>query len=241
MPIHGFDETLARFGLERLKVGLDLQLTKSGDIAITRDGDLQFGNRQGNALFRFVERWRHSESSIGELFLPMLKAGRRLIELTSARERGEAPQLHLDPNAYHETTEAIVEADLLSATLAGAIFVILNNLFYRLKLDLNATDDDWRVATPVIQGFSFGQITNAAAANFRHYDEWAATKSPKPTQLDSMNVLCGVLARPVQSQHGIPTIRENICWKVLEVITQGSLISFHEMSFVYAKSLAKFH
>lgn len=34
-----FDEILLRFGLTKLKTGLDLQLNKFGDIAVTRDGD----------------------------------------------------------------------------------------------------------------------------------------------------------------------------------------------------------
>ncbi|MBK7301100.1 MAG: hypothetical protein IPI79_12675 [Moraxellaceae bacterium] len=67
MPLEGYNETLARFQLEKLKVCADLHVDKSGNIAITRDGDLQMGNTQVNAMFRLVERWRHSESTINEL------------------------------------------------------------------------------------------------------------------------------------------------------------------------------
>jgi hypothetical protein len=68
MSLPGFDETLIRFGLEALKSRVDLQVSKSDDIAVTRDGILQMGNAQVNGLFRLVERWRRSESTISDLF-----------------------------------------------------------------------------------------------------------------------------------------------------------------------------
>ncbi len=240
MPIREFDETLSRFGLDHLKCALDLQLTQSGDLATTRDGDLQLGSTQANALFRLVERWRHSETTIGKLFPLMVQAGVELKALSGARERGEAPALHVNPKAYHAATEAILEADLLSSTLAGAIFVILNNLLIRLKLDLNASNDEWRLATPIVQGQSFGQVVSAAAANFRHFDEWAACKTPTSKQLESMKVLGAVLGCPVQSSQGFPTMRSNVCWAVLERLFQNSIDALHQSTFAYAKSLARF-
>jgi len=239
MPLQGFDQTLSRFGLEKLKGGLDLQLTKRGDIGVTRDGDLRFGNTQGNALFRLIERWRQSESTITELFGPMVRAARRLHELSGARERGEGPSLSQAPQAYHEATETIIESQLISSTLAGSISVILNNLLQRLKLDLNASDDEWRLSAPMTNGFSVGEIFAAAAANFRHYDEWAATKVPDAKQMISMKVLCGLLNTPVQTARGFPTIRTNVCGSVLMLISRGSVDTLHEITFDYAKSLAK--
>jgi len=238
MP-QGFDLTLSRFGLEQLKNRLDLQLTKTGDIAVTRDGDLQLGNTQANALFRFVERWRHSESTIAELFGPLVRADRTLEELSGARERGEGPSLSQTPQAYHDVTEAIVESQLISSTLAGSISVILNNLLQRLKLDLNASSDEWRLSAPLVMGFSVGEVFAAAAANFRHYDEWAATKVPDAKQMTSMKVLCGLLDVPVRTTHGFPTIRSNVCGKVLMLVSRGSIDTLHETTFDYAKSLAK--
>lgn len=240
MPPQAFDLTLSRFGLERLKVGLDLQLTKSGDIAITRDGDLQLGNTQKNALFRFVERWRYSESTIAELFGPMVQEARTLERLSGARERDEGPSLSQAPQTYHDETEAIAEAQLISSTLAGSIFVILNSLLQRLKLDLNASADEWHTSGPVIGGFSVGEIFAAAAANFRHYDEWAATRAPKENQTFSMKVLCGVLNTPVLTTWGFPTIRTNVCGEVLILLCRGSVESLHEITFDFAKSIAKF-
>lgn len=240
MPPQGFDQTLLQFGLENLKRGLDLQLTKSGDIALTRDGDLQLGKPRENSMFRFIERWRQSESAITELFGPMAKAATKLESLSSARKRGEAPVLSQNPEAYHEVTDSIVEAQLVSSTLAGSIAVLQNSLFQRLKRDLNASDDEWRQTTPAFAGFSLGEIFTAAAANFRHYDEWASIKSPTTQQLASMKVLCGLLNMPVQTAQGFPTIRTNVCGSVLMLLSQGSLETLHQITVGYAKSLAKY-
>lgn len=239
MPPQEFDQTLVRFGLENLKSGLDLQLTKSGDIAVTRDGDLQLGNSRTNGMFRFIERWRQSEAAITELFGPMARAVERLESYSSARANGEGPALSRDPQAYHEVTGFIIESQLVSSTLAGSIAVIQNNLLQRLKLDLNASEDEWHQATPAFQGFSLGEIFYAAAANFRHYDEWASTKSPKGQQLSSMKVLCGLLDLPLLTAHGFPSIRTNVCDRVLMRLSQGSIEMLHQLSVGYAKSLAK--
>ena len=87
MPLKEYDETLAQFQLENLRNRIDLQVDKNGNIAMTRDGQLQMGNTQSNAIFRLVERWRESESTINELFIPMLRASSQLDELSKARER----------------------------------------------------------------------------------------------------------------------------------------------------------
>lgn len=170
----------------------------------------------------------------------MAQAATRLEGLSSARERGEGPALSQNPEAYHEITDSIVESQLVSSTLAGSIAVIQNNLFQRLKLDLNAADDEWRQATPAFVGFSLGEIFAAAAANFRHYDEWASTKSPSAQQLASMKVLGGLLNMPIQTEKGIPTIRTNVCGSVLMLLSQGSIETLHQLTVDYAKSLAKY-
>lgn len=239
MPPQDYDQTLARFGLESLKSELDLQVTKGGDIAITRDGDLQLGNSRTNGMFRFIERWRQSESAITELFEPMTRAAETLESLSSARKNGSGPSLSRNPKEYHEATDSIFEAQLVSATLAGAIAVIQHNLLFRLKLDLNASEDEWRKASPAFGGYSLGEIFSAAAANFRHYDEWASTKSPTAQQLASMKVLCSLLHVPVLTAHGHPSIRTNVCGRVLMLLSGGSIDTLHQLTVEYAKSLAK--
>lgn len=240
MALQEFDETLARFGLERVRVGLDLQLDANGDFAITRDGDLQMGPPRTNAMFRFIERWRLSESTISDLFVPMLRATVNANTLAAARNRGELPTLRIDPAAFHETTDAIVEAELISSTLGGSIAVVLNSLLQRFKKDLNASHQDWHVAGSQIAGFSIGEILAAAAANFRHYDEWASSKRPTAQQLESMTVLSKVLDLPVLASHGFPTIRSNVCGQVIAIIGDHNLETLHQRTVGFAKSLASF-
>lgn len=235
-----FDEILLRFGLTKLKTGLDLQLNKFGDIAVTRDGDLQLGNATANGMFRFIERWRQRESTIRELFVPMVKAAQTFEELSTARQRGEPPTLSKDAAAYHEVTDAIIEAQLVFSTLAGSIAVILNSLLYRLKLDVNASDAQWRQAGKLFATFSIGEVFSAAAANFRHYDEWAASKSLTAQQLSSMKVLSGLLNIPIQTVHGVASIRNNVCGEILMLVSQGSIDTLNEVTVGFAKALAKY-
>lgn len=239
MPPQEFNQTLSRFGLENLKDGLDLAI-EGGDLVLTRDGDLKMGNSLTNGMFRFIERWRQSEYAITELFEPMLQAASKLEVLSSTRERGEEPTLRRNAAAYHDVTDYIVEAQLVSSTLAGSIAVILNSLFQRLKADINASGEEWHQAGPTYAGFSVGEIFSAAAANFRHYDEWASAHSPTPLQLKSMNVLCALFNKPVQKDKGFPTIRTNVCGTVLMQLSGGSIQELHQLTVGFAKSLAKY-
>jgi hypothetical protein len=202
MPLAGYDETLARFRLQKLKSGVDLQVTKGGDIAVTRDGDLQMGNTQVNALFRLVERWRRSESMINDLFGPMLLTAQQLEELLQSRAQNDGPSLHIDAKAYHEVTDSILKFQSVSSVLAGAIFVVSNNLLQRFKLDLNSSDEQLKRAGIRIKNHAVGEIFSSAAANFRHHDEWACSKTPTKVQRASMEVLCSysiALRRPLRA------------------------------------------
>jgi hypothetical protein len=219
MPLPGYAETLNRFCLGKLKCRVDLHLSKSGDIASTRDGDLQMGDTQTNALFRFVERWRQSESTVNDLFSPMLRASQQLAELSKARTQDKGPSLSMNPNAYHAVTESILEYQSVSSVLSGAILVVLNNLLQRFKNDMRQTSDDWKLSGTKINNHSIGVIFTDAAANFRHYDEWARSKKPNPQQL----VLCDLLNLPVLTTHGSPTICTNVCGDVLMSISHGAL------------------
>ena len=240
MPLTTYEQALRRFGLGSVANGLDLQLTKSGDIAVTRDGDLQLGNTQQNALFRMVERWRQSESAINELFGPTVRAVKQFDELTGAREKNNGPSLLQDPRVYHEVTDAILEAQLISSTLAGSISIVVNNLLQRLKCDLNSSNEDWHAATPTIATFSVGEIFSAAAANFRHYDEWAVSKKTLNSQQEgSMLVICSVLGTPLKNAHGFANIRTNVCQHIVMKVTDGLVENLHAKIFEFAKSLAK--
>ncbi|HEY2683759.1 MAG TPA: hypothetical protein VGI93_09645 [Steroidobacteraceae bacterium] len=240
MPLPDYDETLMRYGLTGLRARADIQVTDSGDIAVTRDGDLQMGDRQTNALFRLVERWRWNEPTVRELFDMILNSARQLDDLNEARADNKGPVLHIDPKAFHEISDLILEYQSITSVLAGSIFVVLNNLLQRFRQDLDAEESEWRAAHPIFESYSLGQIVSSAAANFRHSDEWASVKSPTMVQRQSMEVICGLLKRPVQMQKGYPTIRSNVCGSILITISESSFDRLNQLVFDFAKALAKY-
>ena len=241
MPLPGYDETLSRFGLVKLKCHADLQLTKSGNIAVTLDGHLQMGDTQINALFRLVERWRQSESTINDLFSSMLRASQQLQELSKARAEDKGPSLSMNPKEFHAVTDSILECESVSSVLSGSILVVFNNLLQRFKKDLDTSEDEWKSSGTKINNHSIGVIfTAAAAANFRHYDEWACAKTPDARQRESMEVLCDLLNWPLLTAYDFPSIRSNVCGDVLMNISRASVDNLHQITFDYAKALSKY-
>ena len=100
MPVLGYLEALDRFGLPELKQG-DLQI-KDGNIAVTADGDWQFGNTRINALFRHVERWRLNQPTRDELYAPMLITSQRRKDVLAARSQSVGASLVRNPVEFHE-------------------------------------------------------------------------------------------------------------------------------------------
>jgi hypothetical protein len=231
----GYLEALDRFGLQELKQG-DVQI-KDGNIAVTADGDWQFGNTRVNALFRLVERWRLNQPTLDELYASMLTTSQRLKDLLKARADGIGASLVGNPVEFHEENESIGDYESGSSVFAGAILVVLNNLLQRCKRDFGASDTQWDSADPKIYGYSIGVVFAAAAANFRHHDEWARLRNLDDRPRASMEPLCAVLGRNLLTQ-GYPTIRTNVCREVLIAISGDSVDRLYKLTFDYAKALA---
>jgi hypothetical protein len=236
MPVIDYFETLDRFGLLELKSGGDLQI-KDGDIAITRDGDLKLGDDRFNALFRLVQRWRLNESAIGDLFANTEFYAQRLTQVMGERSSGRGPSLGRDPEEFHEMTDVIGESESGASVFAGSILVVMNNLLQRFKLDLNVSREKWCSSAPLFSGHSLGEIVAAAAANFRHHDEWASSPQPNSQQMASMNILAPILGVPPVNERGFRTIRSNVCREILEVLSAGSVEQLHSHLFEFAKNL----
>lgn len=107
IPVPDYLETLDRFGLGWMRKGGDLQI-KGGGIAVTPDGDLQFGDTRYNALFRLVQRWRHNQPTLDVLYASMLGASHSLDDMQEVRDSGNGTRLSENPAAYHQETTEII-------------------------------------------------------------------------------------------------------------------------------------
>lgn len=235
MSVPKYLATLKRFGLEELTHG-DLVL-KNGNIAKTKDGNLQFGDSRINALFRLVEEWRLNQSTLDGLFESMLETSQRLEELRKTQQQWFGTWLINDPAKLHKENESIRNHETGSSVFAGAILVVLNNLLRRCQEDLGADDARWKAAGLMLSGYSVGSVVSAAAANFRHHEEWAREPQPDKQQTKSMAVLCAILGQPLMT-NGLPTIRTNVCRQILMAISAGSSDRLYRLIFDYAKALA---
>jgi hypothetical protein len=240
MVIPDYLETLSRFGLQRPSSGeADSTLDAAGNIAITRDGDFQMGGTAVNAMFRLVDRWRVTDQATRALFLQIKDAE----SLASAMTGETAGQLALGKvKLYLETHEQVAAVKEMAATFAGTIFVTLNNTLQRFREDIGIKESDarWTSSGWLIQEHSIGEIASAASNNFRHYDEWAATSAPTMQQLRSMRVVAKVLGCDAVDQRGHPTLRANVCDRMLAPVCGGSPDSLAERMFEYCKVIAGF-
>jgi hypothetical protein len=231
-----YQEVIETYDIGLLKAPGDLQLTADGDIAV-HDGDLKLGNDQYNAMFRFVQAWRFNSPTLEGLFglvAASAQAQDRLNdELSNVMSRCFATKWSEGSvTNYHAINDLLGANEIGEAACAGALFIILNNLLMRLKADLSVKRVRWTTCEPLIKSASFGSLVSAAANNFRHHDEWRRAKKLTQQQRLSMNVLSLVL------DSGIQLIRENVCAKLLSVISVGRYEQLTQMLFEFAKNLS---
>ncbi len=115
--------------------------------------------------------------------------------------------------------------------------VVLNALLRREWADLNQPSG-WSTTGTLVAGHSFGSIVEAAANNFRHFDEWAASADATAQQMKSMTVLApllGLTLNPTGKRH---PIRGNVCPEILMVVSRGQFETLMDAFFAYARSLA---
>jgi hypothetical protein len=190
-----YESIVARHGLGGILAAGDLQLTPSGNIAATPDRDLKFGNEQCNAMHRLVLRWR-SNARVLETLLDLVAVDNLRKHMAEAEREAivygspvsEFPSLERieEFNARSEEAET---GEFGSAACAGAIMVVLNNLLQRYKNDLSRVSPKWRGIGPQFNGYSLGEVIEAASNNFRHHDEWARAQEPTQKQLKSIRVI----------------------------------------------------
>jgi hypothetical protein len=220
--------------------GGDLQVTASGDIAITSDGDLKFGNDRVNAMHRLVQRWCFNAPTLAGLFRLVVHAQATKQQLDDEMNVIAPVAFHTVQNTerFHDINSESAAHNFGGAACSGAIMVVLDNLLMRFKVDLNTTRDKWEKSSPQIGCRSLGAIIAAAAANFRHHDEWARSNLPNKQQLRSIEVIAAALKQPIAPDGKGHPFRSNVCPQLLEAVSGGNFEQLNERFFAFAKDLA---
>ena len=236
VPTYG--SIVAKYDLGAILAGGDLQLTACGDIAVTPDGDLKFGNDQCNAMHRLVQRWCFNVRVLETLFALVMQESQRMQDADAERNDmfGIAFASRQMAEKFHRLAEEIGVGEFGGAACAGAIMVVLSNMLLRYKEDLKATNPKWEGIGPQFRGYSFGEVVAAAANNFRHYDEWARTQTPNAQQKKSIDVIEAALNYTVISSALVVPWRRNACADLIKVIG-GSDFSTLERSFFSSQKL----
>jgi hypothetical protein len=220
--------------------GGDLQIDETGDLALTPDGDLKFGNDRINATHRLVQRWCFNVPIISVMFSLAAHSNTTTQNLVAEREV-IAPLLFQNDQSmqrFHHINNEIGAHEFGGGASAGALMVVLSNLLLRYKDDLKPAPAKWENSSSQIGGRSFGSIVVAAAANFRHYDEWARTERPTNQQLSSIRVIADVLKQAIAPDGYRHPFRHNVCPDLLEALSGGDFELLSQRFFAFAKDVA---
>jgi hypothetical protein len=241
-----YESFVKRLGLGGILSGGDWQLTALGGLGMTPDGNPKCGDDRYNAMHRLVLRWR-SNTRVLETLLDLVTVD-NLRKHTAEAEReaivcvalvGEFPSPERIEE-FHARGEEIETGEFGGAACAGAIMVVLNNLLQRYKTDLKAVNPKWGGVGPLFNGYSLGEVIEAASNNFRHHDEWArierTQKLTKP-QMKSIPVVEAALGYAPLSATA-PSWRRNACADLVAVIIGGSeFATLEQRFFEFAKAM----
>lgn len=110
--------------------GGDLRINDKGNIAVTPDGDLKFGNDRVNALHRLVQRWCLNGPTLAVLFKLVVHANNAKQNLDAELDGIFSIAFTNPPLAerFHDIISEIGAHTLSRGACAGAIMVVLSNL-----------------------------------------------------------------------------------------------------------------
>jgi hypothetical protein len=229
-----------RYNLGTLPQGGDLQIDSTGDLKMTRDGDLQLGDDIHNALHRLVVRWQFNVRALKTLFDFVNESPVKKAQYEDELEK-IALDLRTDPAAldrWHEIHLEMGIEEYAPEAYAGTVMVVMGQILRREWADLGSPPSMWDTAGSLIAGHSFGAILEASGNNFRHSDEWKVTSTPDGRQLKSIRVIADVLGIPVSPTGANHPVRENLCPETLLVLSNGDFEILMDRFFGYARSLA---
>jgi len=193
-----------------------------------------------SALGRLVVRWRFNAPTLNTLLNVVIEAKQRLNDAEKARDQYVVLR-QTDPEAalkiWHEAGDEIGVHEFGPEACAGAIMVVLQSLLRREWNDLNKPAT-WETAGELIGGHALGPIVEAAANNFRHFDEWAREAIPKPKQMESIQVLADVLGHALAPNGANHQFRGNKCPEILTAVSNDSFETLMDRFYGFARGLA---
>lgn len=240
-----YDEIVDRNAIKLLQSPGDLTL-RSGDIAVTRRGDLMLDSEDYSAFVRLVQLWRHNFPTLLTLFNAAFQAlenrevAKRELDLLGSHkwEPANGPLGGLDISAYHANLERIDAEKGAHGIYAGTITLVLNRALASFKADISATLDEWQRAGTQIKGHSVGAVLEAASNNMRHADEWeTAATAPTQQQLKSVHILSAVLDEPIPANGSIRRFARDISPEILDILCARDFLRLERTVFDFANAL----
>lgn len=239
-----YDDVVDAYNLAILKEVGDWSLDDTGDLVLTKDGDIKVGDTAYNGLFRLVQTWRFSEVHLRYLFATMNKMlawheslGDRMNAIgvdRHARMMGG----HFGPDdtfaeAFHDVCDQQATAIFGAGIYGGSLMLMLSGALLRLRDDIDGKMN-WTKVGPLFNGYSVGEIVEAGANGFRHAHEWANSPVPTARQKPSREIITGaLLGRPVSDESG-----PGRCVELLHLLSRGDFEGLATNIFAFAHSLA---
>ncbi|MCG2642435.1 MULTISPECIES: hypothetical protein [Bradyrhizobium] len=239
-----YDEMVETYNLSILTEAGDWSLDATGDLVMTKDGDLQHGDLAYNGLFRLVRMWRYSEPHLRYLYATvndqMSQHAALDDDLNAVGEkaheeimRGQCIPSRAFGEALHDVLDQQAAAVFGAGIYAGSLMLMLSTVLLRLRDDIEGKRC-WSTVGPSINGHSIGAIVEAGANGFRHADEWAKTRPPTAQQKRSQDIIEGALHGRPQPNEGSP----GACVELLAVLSGGTFEGLATNVFTFAHNLA---
>jgi hypothetical protein len=111
---------------------------------------------------------------------------------------------------------------ILRDAFAVAVITVLDAMMREYWYSLSGTKNEWKHAGTRINGYSIAQILAAAVDNSRCYGDWDREKPSVLVQRRSVKILCAALGIALKKNSKQRPFCGNVCWAVLETLSNGS-------------------
>lgn len=177
----GYQDLIDKYGLGLWVRAPDISLDATGNLAMTTDGNIQFGSVASDALHQLVINWRLNAPVMRMLFDANTDLRSRKDEfedcttvvIASGQRIASRAQ---DLSAYDKAQGEKHSARLGQWTLAGSLMIAAASLLGKFKSEAGASDGEWSKAQLLCGDVSIGQAIVSAANFFRHRDEYVKAR-----------------------------------------------------------------